>query len=214
MVILGFLILNLSHAEAGKLWSDLISFQCSLKSQFSFFGSKLKALYMSHKFLTVHTSYESRFFFLRQKVKSKPKQLNQNTCRSGFFIYDYELRLRPRPHVAGNFPKRRCFSPNEGTVHTQPAFSGTENQGFQIRSPEWRLLKTVTYRLRVDGRKRRFSNTMTSCLGSRLALWHNYDSEVADLFNMEEKVSVFENTRLRVDGQIRFENATCGRRFF
>ena len=30
--------------------------------------------------------------------------------------------------------------------------------------------------------------------------------------NTEENVSVFQNTRLRVDGQIRFENATCGRR--
>ena len=30
----------------------------------------------------------------------------------------------------------------------------------------------------------------------------------------EEKVSVFENTRLRVDDQIRFESATCGRIFF
>ena len=29
-----------------------------------------------------------------------------------------------------------------------------------------------------------------------------------------KKNTVFENTRLRVDGQIRFKNATCGRRFF
>ena len=32
--------------------------------------------------------------------------------------------------------------------------------------------------------------------------------------NTEEKTSVFENTGLGVDGQIRFKNATCGRRFF
>ena len=32
--------------------------------------------------------------------------------------------------------------------------------------------------------------------------------------DMEKKISVFENTRLRVDGQIRFKNATCGRSFF
>ena len=37
----------------------------------------------------------------------------------------------------------------------------------------------------------------------------------ADFFKYEEKKpSVFENSRLRVDGQIRFKNATCGRRFF
>ena len=69
------------------------------------------------------------------------------------------------------------------------------------------------YRIRVDGRKRRFSNTMTSCLGSRFAL-RTYDLKTlrvdADFLNTEENVSVFQNTRLRVDGQIRFENATCG----
>ena len=107
------------------------------------------------------------------------------------------------------------------------------------------------YRIRVDGRKRRFSNTMTSCLGSRLAFphirfenvtcgrrflkygeknlrfrkypatcgWSNtiqkrYVWTQIFFLNTEEKVSVFENTRLRVDGQIRFKNATCGRRFF
>ena len=32
--------------------------------------------------------------------------------------------------------------------------------------------------------------------------------------NTEKKNSVFENTRIRVVGQIRFKNATCGRRFF
>ena len=32
--------------------------------------------------------------------------------------------------------------------------------------------------------------------------------------NTEKKTSVFENTRLRVNGQIRFKNATCGRRLF
>ena len=32
--------------------------------------------------------------------------------------------------------------------------------------------------------------------------------------NTEKNTSVFENTRLRVDGQIRFKNATCGRRYF
>ena len=32
--------------------------------------------------------------------------------------------------------------------------------------------------------------------------------------NTEKKISVFKNTRLRVDCQIRFINATCGRAFF
>ena len=72
------------------------------------------------------------------------------------------------------------------------------------------------YRIRVDERKRRFSNTMTSCLGSRLALPHirfkNATYGRRFFLNTEENVFVFYNTRLRVDGQIRFENATCGRR--
>ena len=34
----------------------------------------------------------------------------------------------------------------------------------------------------------------------------------ADFFKYGEKISVFKNTRLCVDGQIRFKNATCGRR--
>ena len=32
--------------------------------------------------------------------------------------------------------------------------------------------------------------------------------------NTKEKPSIFENTRLRVDGEIRFKNPTCGRRLF
>ena len=52
----------------------------------------------------------------------------------------------------------------------------------------------------MDGRKRRFSNTMTSCLGSRLALPHMRFERRRFFLNTEEKFSVFENTRLRVDG--------------
>ena len=77
------------------------------------------------------------------------------------------------------------------------------------------------YRICVGERKRRFSfsNTMTSCLDSRLALPHiRFENATCGrrffILNTEEEVCVFENTQLRVDGQIRFENATCGRRFF
>ena len=61
----------------------------------------------------------------------------------------------------------------------------SEYDYFQICSPGWRFLKIEMYRIRVDGRKRRFPNTMTSCPGSRIAFPH-----------------------------IRFENVTCGRSFF
>ena len=72
----------------------------------------------------------------------------------------------------------------------------------------WRLLKTGMHRIRADGRKRRFSNAMTSCLGSRLALPHiRFEDAMCrrKFFKYEEKTSNFENTRLRVDGQIRFK---------
>ena len=37
-------------------------------------------------------------------------------------------------------------------------YSITENRGFRKLSPEWRISKTETFRIRVDGRKQRFSN--------------------------------------------------------
>ena len=40
--------------------------------------------------------------------------------------------------------------------------SVTANASFQKRSPEWRFLKKPSSRLRVDGRKRRFSSTIMS----------------------------------------------------
>ena len=74
---------------------------------------------------------------------------------------------------------------------------------------------------------------MTSYLGSRLALWHNYDSKIADLFKYGLKKSPFsiipsyvwtakyDSKTLRVDADffkygeknIRFRKypATCGR---
>ena len=61
----------------------------------------------------------------------------------------------------------------------------TEVFKYDLQGGGFRFLKTEMYRIGVDGQKRRFSNTMTSCLGSRLVLPH-----------------------------IRFENATCGRRVF
>ena len=59
---------------------------------------------------------------------------------------------------------------------------------------------------------------MTSCLGSRLALPHirleNAMCGCRFILNTEKKISIIENTRIRVDDQIQFKNATCGRRSF
>ena len=66
---------------------------------------------------------------------------------------------------------------------------------------EWRFLKTPDFRLFVDGRKRRFSNTSwrhASCTNSTMhALWG--------------MLSYFHRF---VDWRKRFEYATCGRVFF
>ena len=40
----------------------------------------------------------------------------------------------------------------------------TENASFQKFSPQWRFLKTLASRLRVDGRKWRFSNTLITLI--------------------------------------------------
>ena len=56
-------------------------------------------------------------------------------------------------------------------------------------------LKTEIYRIRVDGRIRRFSNTMSPCLGCRT------DDSKTLRVDAVFKFSIFEsNTRLRVDG--------------
>ena len=76
-------------------------------------------------------------------------------------------------------------------------------------SPRWRFSKAEMYRISVDGRKPKFSNTMTSCLGSELALTHiQFENAWCGhrFFKIRrKKLSVFENTRLRVDNQIRYK---------
>ena len=63
------------------------------------------------------------------------------------FLFDHGYffsGLAHRPHLSGeNGHRKRIFSKN-------------------ALQPEWKLLKTPAFCLRVDGRKRRFSNTMMS----------------------------------------------------
>ena len=61
-----------------------------------------------------------------------------------------------------------------------------ENEGFQIRSPGWRLLKTEIHRILVDGVK-------------------------TEVFKYDEVMLRFNAPALP---HIRFEKATCGRKFF
>ena len=70
--------------------------------------------------------------------------------------------LRPRPRVSGYFWKRILFHPFRVSVHTEMAFSVTENESFRKRSPEWIFLKMPFLCCHVDGSKRSFSKTLTS----------------------------------------------------
>ena len=108
--------------------------------------------------------------------------------RRGLAFYTKNFFLRPRSHVAGYFRKRRFFLriwlPSTRTCsgvfgHRKRTFS---NALFRVEIFENGYLH-LSY-IRIDGRKRRFSNTITSCLGSRLTFPY-----------------------------IRFENGSCGRRF-
>ena len=51
---------------------------------------------------------------------------------------------------------------NVATDHTHSVKTVTEKASFLKRSREWRFLITLASRLRVNGRKRMFSNTMMS----------------------------------------------------
>ena len=77
-----------------------------------------------------------------------------------FVLVILVTQLFLHPHVSIFVWKRIYFSLVWPTVHTYLVKTVTENEPFQKRSPEWRFLKTPAFRLRVDGRKRRFLNTM------------------------------------------------------
>ena len=95
-----------------------------------------------------------------EEASKTPSTCSRVFSKTETFSFEYGYR----PHVTGVFGHRkRRFSNTLSRVE----------------------IKTEIHRIRVDGRKQRFSNTMRSYLGSRLALPH-----------------------------IRLENATCGRRYF
>ena len=68
-------------------------------------------------------------------------------------------RLRPRPHVCGYL---ELFLSGYGyRPHAYGEFASKVGI-FLIRSPEWEFLNPITFRIRVDGRIRIFSDTMSS----------------------------------------------------
>ena len=77
-------------------------------------------------------------------------------------LTESEALLRPRPHVSGYFWIRNFFLSGYGyRPHACGEFAG-KSGNFWIRSPEWKFLNPITFRIRVDGRIRIFFDTMTS----------------------------------------------------
>ena len=95
--------------------------------------------------------------------------------------------------------KRLFYSPVWPTINTYLVKTVTQNASFQKRSPEWRFLKTLASRLRLDGRNVRFWNTMMSYI-----IYFQHDAcTVSDAI-------VFPSfQRFRVNGRKRFEYAMC-----
>ena len=71
-------------------------------------------------------------------------------------------KLRPRPHVSGDFCIRKFFYADTPSVHTCPPYTLGVSGDFCIRSPEWKFLYTLCIRIRVDARIRIFLYTLTS----------------------------------------------------
>ena len=68
--------------------------------------------------------------------------------------------LRPGPHVSVFIWKRNFFFTDTAFVHTYPMKTINENGTFRKRFPEWKFLKTLFSRVRVDRRKRNFSKAL------------------------------------------------------
>ena len=123
------------------------------------------------------------------------RPLSEFERKDFYFWHSFKFlhRLTSRPHVSVFVWKRRFFLQ---VGHTYSVETVTENASFQKRSPEWRFVKTLATRLRVDGLKRSFSNTMMYWIHHLLLAFRML-------------CSAFSYGR-----QKRFEYATCGRVFF
>ena len=116
-----------------------------------------------------HVRFERKswFFFLKMWFPLSLDLLSHNQ----FFLtpvililrFVPQLKWKPRPHLSVFVCKRISFS---SRLAYRPQVSGENGHRkrifFQKRSPRWRFLQTLASRLRVDGRKRRFSTTTMS----------------------------------------------------
>ena len=132
-------------------------------SCFFFFSDGRFAVTKDH----VRFERKSWFFFLKMWFPLSLDLLSHNQ----FFLtpvililrFVPQLKWKPRPHLSVFVCKRLSFS---SRLAYRPQVSGENGHRkrifFQKRSPRWRFLQTLASRLRVDGRKRRFSTTIMS----------------------------------------------------
>ena len=126
--------------------------------------------------------------------------------------------LRLRPHVAGYFGKRRLFfsecgyRPHVSGVfrHRKQRFSNTLSsvESFENGDSSHSCGRAKTEAFKYDDVMPRFKARSSAHTIRKRYVWTQI------FLNTEKRTSVFENTRLRMDGEIRFKNATCGRRLF
>ena len=93
-------------------------------------------------------------------------------------------RSRPRPVRAYPFLlKNGDFFLRFGLRSARTKWRRSPKTHVSKRSPVWRCLKTPVYRFRVDGRKRRFSNTMISYFKQRMRCKTCYRTSIVLAFS-------------------------------
>ena len=92
--------------------------------------------------------------FKRHKQINPTVRINSLNIRSFLYTGWKGKYIKPRPHVSGYFRIRILFFPDTPFVHTHPVNPTCESGNFWIRSPEWKLLNPILFRISVDGRIR------------------------------------------------------------
>ena len=91
----------------------------------------------------------------KYKFKGTYDRRSGNCNLSGDIFLRFTLPFIRNPRQKRRLDYRPLFE--KMSPHSDPGDGGNrayQNPDFQKRSPEWRFLKTLAYRLRVDGRKR------------------------------------------------------------
>jgi len=126
--------------------------------------------------------------------------------------------IRPLPHISGYFWIHNFFFPDTASVHPYPVNAVCESATFWIRSPEWKFLKALWIRKRLDVKSGyflsgdvtraspvRYCEYSTSFPGSLKAEQDENFARFTTHALLPTFPEVLEWIWIRVDGQIRFE---------